>query len=84
MKKVMLAIAIVSLMASCGESQSGKREVTQIVKVKLSNGDLDWIRLNSIEMRVFKEGDSVRMNRTVHRIGTDSSLEKAVITSIIK
>ena len=85
MKKAILAIAIVSLMASCSNSEgSGNREVTQIVKVKLANGDLDWVRLNTVEMRVYKEGDAIRINRTTHRIQTDSLHPRAIITSIIK
>lgn len=85
MKKVMLAIAIVSLMASCSDqAPSGNREVTQIVRVKLSNGDIDWIRLNSVEMRVYLVGDTIRISRATHRIQADSAYEKAVIVSKIK
>lgn len=85
MKKIILAIAVIGLMVSCSDqAPSGNREVTQIVKVKLSSGDLDWLRLNAVEMRVFNVGDTVRVNRTIHHISTDSVFEKAVITSIIK
>lgn len=84
MKRIMLAIVVISLMASCSNERSGNREVTQIVRVKLSNGDIDWVRLNTIEMKVFKEGDSIRVSRYTHRIHSDSAYEKAVITSSIK
>lgn len=84
MKRIMLAIAVISLMASCSNERSGKREVTQIVRVKLANGDIDWVRLNSVEMKVYKEGDAIRISRNTHRIHTDSLCPKAVITSIIK
>lgn len=85
MKKVMFFLLVVSIMASCSNSEgSGNREVTQIVKVKLANGDLDWVRLNTVEMRVYKEGDPIRINRTTHRIQTDSLHPRAIITSFIK
>ena len=84
MKKVLLSIAVISLMASCSNERSGNREVTQIVRVKLGNGDIDWVRLNSVEMKVYKEGDAIRISRATHRIQTDSLYPKAVITSIIK
>ena len=85
MKKIILALAIVSLMASCSDqAPSGNREVTQIVKVKISNGDIDWIRLNSIEMKVYLVGDTVRISRATHRIETNNAYDKAVIISYIK
>lgn len=84
MKKVMLAIAIVSLMASCSDqAPSGNREVTQLVRVRLLNGDVDWIRLNSVEMKVFLTGDTIKINRLTHRIQADSTAQKAVIISKI-
>lgn len=84
MKKIMLAITVIGLMVSCSNERSGNREITRIVKVKLDNGDLDWVRLNSIEMKVFKEGDTIKVLRSTHRITADSSSQKAIITSIIK
>ena len=85
MKKIILAIAVIGLMVSCSDQElSGNREATQIVKVKMSNGDLDWVRLNLIEMKVFNVGDTIRVNRTIHHISRDSTFEKAVITSTIK
>ena len=86
MKKVLLALTVISLMASCSDqAPSGNREVTQIVRVKvLGSGDVDWVRLNSVEMKVFKEGDAIRISRVTHRIQTDSLSQKAIITSIIK
>ena len=84
MKRIMLAIAVISLMASCSNERSGNREVTQIVRVKLANGDIDWVRLNSIELKVYVVGDSIRISRATHRIQADNAYEKAVIVSRIK
>ena len=85
MKKIILAIAVIGLMVSCSDqAPSGNREVTQIVRVKLSNGDIDWVRLNSIELRVYVVGDTIRISRATHRIQADSAYEKAVIVSKIK
>lgn len=85
MKKVVFFLLVVSLMASCSDREySGNRESTRIVKVKLANGDIDWVRLNVVEIKVYKEGDPIRINRTTHRIQTDSLYPTAVITSIIK
>ncbi len=84
MKKLMLAIAIVGLMASCSDqAPSGNRDVTQLVRVKLVNGEVDWIRLNSVEMTVFLTGDTININRLTHRIQADSMSQKAVIISKI-
>lgn len=85
MKKIILAIAVIGLMVSCSDqAPSGNREVTQIVRVKLSNGDIDWVRLNSIELKVYLVGDTIRISRATHRIQADSAYEKAVIVSKIK
>lgn len=85
MKKIILAIAVIGLMVSCSDqAPSGNREVTQIVRVKLSNGDIDWVRLNSIELKVYVVGDTIRISRATHRIQADSAYEKAVIVSKIK
>lgn len=85
MKKIILVIAVIGLMVSCSDqAPSGNREVTQIVRVKLSNGDIDWIRLNSIELKVYLVGDTIRISRATHRIQADSAYEKAVIVSKIK
>lgn len=84
MKKIILALAIVSLMVSCSDqAPSGNREVTQIVRVRLLNGEVDWIRLNSVEMKVFLTGDTIKISRFTHRIQQDSMSQKAVIVSKI-
>ena len=84
MKKIILAIAIVSLMVSCSDqAPSGNREVTQLVRVRLLNGEVDWVRLNSVEMKVFLTGDTIKINRLTHRIQPDSMAQKAVIISKI-
>lgn len=85
MKKVMFFLLVVSLMASCSDREySGNREVTQIARVRLDNGEIDWVRLNAVEMKVYKEGDTTRINRLTHRIQIDTIYRRAVITSIIK
>jgi hypothetical protein len=80
----MLLIAIVSFMASCSDqASSGNRDVTQLVRVRLVNGEVDWIRLNSVEMKVFLTGDTININRLTHRIQADRMSQKAVIISKI-
>ena len=82
MKKIMLAIAVIRLMVSCSDqAPSGNREVTQLVRVRLLNGEVDWVRLNSVEMKVFLTGDTIKINRLTHRIQPDSMAQKAVIIS---
>jgi hypothetical protein len=73
MKQITLAIALISLLASCSESRSGKREPNySIVRVKMVNDSstIDWVRLNTVETKVYRVGDTVRMNLNVHTIVT--------------
>lgn len=84
MKKIILAIAVIGFMSCSDQDPSGGREVTKIVKVKTADGDLDWVRLNTVEMRVFTVGDTIRINRTLHRITADTPSVKAVIINITK
>lgn len=84
MKKILLVIGIVSLMASCSHPEgSGNRETYKLAKVKLPNGDLDWVRLNTVEAKVFNVGDGIKVSRKFHRIASDTTSEKVVIVSFI-
>lgn len=84
MKKVMFFLLVVSLMASCSNSEgSGNRETYKLAKVKLPNGDLDWVRLNTVEAKVFNVGDGIKVSRKFHRIASDTTSEKVVIVSFI-
>jgi hypothetical protein len=87
MKKVMLAFSIFAsvVLVSCG-SQSGKREVGKIAKVKgLVSDNINWVRLNTIESELFKVSDTIIMNKSSHTVVYDNSSllsEKVVITEI--
>ena len=76
MKQFILVLSIISLLASCSESRSGKREPNYtIVRVKMVNDSsvVDWVRLNTVETKVFRVGDTVRMNSNVHTIVTSGA-----------
>lgn len=84
MKKVMFFLLVVSIMASCSHPEgSGNRETYKLAKVKLPNGDLDWVRLNTVEAKVFNVGDGIKVSRKLHRISSDTTSEKVVIVSFI-
>lgn len=85
MKKVLFSLSLIAIvgMVSCSRERSGNREVTNLAKIKKANGELDWIRLNPVEFKVFKVGDSVRVSKVAHRISSDTTDQKAIIVSII-
>ena len=75
MKQFILVLSIISLLASCGTSESGKREPEYtIVRVKvLSNNSVDWVRLNTVEAKVYRVGDTVLLNANVHTVVTSGA-----------
>ena len=80
MKQLILVLSIISLLASCSESRSGKREPNYtIARVKMVNDSsvVDWVRLNTIETKVFRVGDTVRMNLNIHTIVTPGASDDA-------
>ena len=85
MTQITLAIALISLLASCGTSKSGKIESNySIVRVKMVNDSstIDWVRLNTIESKVYRVGDTVRMNLNIHTVvtsGTDEATGSSMV-----
>lgn len=74
MKQFILVLSIISLLASCSyPDSSGRREPNYtIARVKVVNDSstVDWVRLNTVETRVYRVGDTVRMNLNIHTIVT--------------
>ena len=72
MKQLILVLSIISLLASCSESRSGKRESNYtIARVKvLGDSSINWIRLNTVEVKVYRIGDTVNMKSEYHTIAT--------------
>jgi len=75
MKQFILVLSIISLLASCSESKSGNREPQYtIARVKvLSNNSIDWVRLNTVEAKVYRVGDTVLLNANVHTVVTSGA-----------
>lgn len=85
MKQFILVLSIISILASCSESKSGKREPNYtIARVKMVNDSstIDWVRLNTVESKVYRVGDTVRMNVNVHTIVT-SGTDEATGSSLV-
>lgn len=70
MKQFILVLLIISLLASCSESRSGKRESNYtIARVKvLGDSSINWVRLNTVEARVYRVGDTVNMKSEFHTV----------------
>jgi hypothetical protein len=75
MKQFILFLSILSLLISCNYPDSGKREPQYtIARVKvLSNNSIDWVRLNTVEAKVYRIGDTILLNVNAHTVisGTD-------------
>ena len=88
MKQITLAIALIILLASCGTSESGKRESQYtIARVKLlDESTVSWIRLNTIEARIYKMGDTLTMKTNTHivaQLGDDFNTTLVQLDSIL-
>ena len=91
MKLIISVLAIISLLASCSGDRSGRREPNYtIVRVKMVNDSstIDWVRLNNVETRVYRVGDTVRMNLNIHNIVTsgasdDNGTRLVVLDSLV-
>ena len=71
MKQIISALTIISVLASCNESTSGKREPQYTiarVKVLGDTSSINWIRLNGVEAKVYKVGDTVNMKSEYHKV----------------
>jgi len=70
MKKVILAFSIFAsvVLVSCG-SKSGQREPGKAVRVRdLATRELTFLRLNTVEQNIYRQGDTVQMNAVTHSV----------------
>lgn len=70
MNKLLLVIVLILsvILVSCGNEKSGNRSVEyKVVRVKeVKSRKINWVRLNTIEQTVFRIGDTVLINPTIH------------------
>jgi hypothetical protein len=69
-KLLLLVVLILSVtLVSCGnENKSGNRGVEyKVVRVKeIKSRKINWVRLNTIEQNIFRIGDTILINPTIH------------------
>jgi hypothetical protein len=67
MNKLMLIIVLILsvILVSCG---NGNRSVEyKVVRVKeIKSRKINWVRLNTIEQNIFRIGDTILINPTIH------------------
>lgn len=70
MKKVMFVFGMFAsvVLVSCG-SESGKRTPGKVMRVRsVETREINFVRLSEVQEKVFREGDTVRINTVNHQI----------------
>jgi predicted membrane-bound spermidine synthase len=86
MKQLIMLAVIIIAFASCSESRSGNRESLTVARVRVINDStVNWIRLSTVESKVYRVGDTLKMNPKIHNISSldDSYYKLVTIDSIL-
>jgi hypothetical protein len=66
MVKYLMIIIVIGLI-SCGEDKSGRRVEYKVMRVReVKTNKINWVRLNPVEQGVYRVGDTLLINPTIH------------------
>lgn len=83
MLRVILLLAVIVSLASCGSQSSGNQITTTVVKATIVGSNVKtFIRIPNTLINVYSVGDTVLLNVATHRIDeSDTSSVRAIVKS---